>query len=131
MCSNQRKNVRYLAKENAYASLGLGFIKVGEIKDICRSGMAFEYIAYDETKLCLNQHVDIFVSQNVFQLPNLSCNIIYDVPTDTNYISPIFFKNFTNKRCGLQFMDMTEDQESKILTFLENHTKGTLHNQAT
>ena len=131
MESNQRKKSRYLTKENAYASLGLGFTKVGEIKDICRNGMAFEYISYDETKLCLNQQVDIFVSQNVFHLANVSCSIIYDVPADTNYISPIFFKNFTYKRCGLQFMDMTEDQESKILTFLENHTKGTLHIQAT
>ncbi len=128
MESKQRKHDRFFVQNNAYVSLGSGFTKVGSIKDISRGGVSFEYIMYDDPpmKSLQKEKIDIFVSGNGFHLTNVPCNIVYDIAVNTLNSSPLFSRNFTYKRCGIQFEKLDKDHEEQILAFLEKHTTGVI-----
>ncbi len=119
MESERREDVRFMAKNNSYASFGPGFTKVGSLKDISKGGLSFEYIFYEELDKEPSSQVDIFLSMNGFHLESVPCRMVYDVPhrTSTNNL-------FIVKRCGLSFEDLTQEQAIQLYFFLENHTSG-------
>jgi hypothetical protein len=121
-----RKHKRFLVKDNAYVSLGNGFIKVGNIKDISLGGTAFEYISYNDSpnESFSRDKIDIFISRNGFHLTDLPCDVVYDVPVNTFSPSPLFSRNFICRRCGIRFDALSGEHEDKILSFLENYTTG-------
>ena len=124
MNPTKRRYDRYITQENAYVSLGSGFTKVGSIKDISRGGVAFEYILYEESNQNILGKIDIFIARNGFHLTKIPCDIVYDIPVNTNRINPLFTRNFTYKRCGIKFCDLTENHELGIDKFLKQHTLG-------
>lgn len=126
MESKQREHDRLLAKNNAYVSLGSGFIKVGAMKDISKGGASFEYIFFEDFDKKLSQQVDIFISQNGFHLTNLPCDVVYDIPLPLQNQNQIYAKPFIVKRCGIRFKSLTEYQTSQIISFLEKHTLGSI-----
>ena len=114
----RRQFTRYLAQDDAYAVLGGDFAKVGKVCDISLNGLAFtspaEKISHDTFT-----HVDIFLSNNGFHLPDVPCNIVYDVKEHTSgsmEISPY--------RCGLSFNVLQEEQQNKLEFFINNYTTG-------
>ena len=60
MRSEQRKHDRFIPKENAFAALGRKYTRVGKIKDISVGGLAFEYIAGEESNNNASE-IDIFL----------------------------------------------------------------------
>ena len=124
MDTERRKYVRFLPQPNAYAALGASYTKIGKIRDISMGGVAFEYYSGSEE---LNQHdstVTIFITVNSFYLENIPCQIISDQPKSGSNKTPVLNANYRVKRCGLQFMNISEDQRQRLEFFLDHHTQG-------
>ena len=56
--------------------------------------------------------MDIFLSDNEFHLPDVPCNIVYDIKESTSVSLEI-----TPYRCGLKFNSLNEGQENKLEFF--------------
>jgi hypothetical protein len=119
MVSEQREYTRFLTKNNAYASFGQGAIRVGTIRDISMGGISFEYVFYADSVQEDSHQIDIFITQNGFQLSDLPCEVVYDIPLRVSSTTL-----FITKRCGLKFGDLSDVQSSQLKIFLENHTTG-------
>jgi hypothetical protein len=124
MVSEPREYVRFLAKNNAYISLGRGFTRVGTIKDVSLGGVAFEYVIIEDLDQKHTQQLDIFVSGNGFNLSNVPCTIVYDISLGTLNSNYTFSTLIISKRCGVKFCEVTEEQTVQLKFFLENHTTG-------
>ena len=114
----RRKFTRFRTQDNAFAALREDYTKVGKIYDISLNGLAFRYLAEQESEEAFT-HVDIFLSDNGFHLPDVPCTMVYDVKESTpisNTISPY--------RCGLSFKPLEEDDQNKLEFFLNNYTSG-------
>jgi hypothetical protein len=124
MKSEKRRHIRLLAKEGAYAALGTHFSKVGKLKDISRGGLAFRYI--NNTEDCVHDFstVAIFVAENGFYLPDLSCRLIYDFPLNMTTDIQCFKTRFRIIRCGLKFTATTKYQLDKLEFFIDHYTRG-------
>ena len=112
----RRKFTRFRTQDNAFAALRGDYTKVGKIYDISLNGLAFRYLAEQESEEAFT-HVDIFLSENGFHLLDAPCNIVYDVKEHTSgsmEISPY--------RCGLSFKPLNEEVQNKLNFFLNNYT---------
>ena len=124
MVAERRKYVRFLAHPKAYAALGSSFTKIGKIIDISMGGVAFEYYGNREDLIQYDSRITIFITVNNFYLENIPCQIISDLPKCGANKTPVLNANYRVKRCGLQFMAISEDQRQRIEYFLNNHTRG-------
>jgi hypothetical protein len=116
----RRKYVRFLAQDNTFAALRIGFKKVGKISDISINGLAFSYLS-ETVGAGSDRHltqVDIFTSGNNFHLPNVPCKIVYDIqdPTSGKYTGLMMC------RCGLKFKAPTKSQSEQLELFIKSHT---------
>ncbi len=114
----RRKYARYLPQENAFATLGRKYTRVGKIKNIALGGLAFEYIVGEATKENATE-VDIFLVGNVFHLHNIPCRIVYDFDVHVPHVNNSYVKILTTKRCGLQFKPNTDENLIQLKLFLE------------
>jgi hypothetical protein len=119
----KRRQIRFLAKENAFAALGAKFTKVGRVKNISTGGLAFEYITDGDGEDNASQ-LDLFVSGEEFHLPKIPCRVIYDIPARRSNGNRIFFQPFLTKQCGVKFETLTEEKKAKLDLFIEMHTIG-------
>jgi len=112
-----------LPQENAFAALGQSYIKVGKVIDICKSGLAFEYIAREKASSADNQ-VDIFLTGNVFHLYNVPCEIVYETDIHVPHVNNKFVKLLTNRRCGIKFGDLSESDNRELGKFIAAYAIG-------
>jgi hypothetical protein len=124
MIIEQRKYVRFLAQDNAFATLRIGFKKIGKINDISINGLSFSYLTKTaEAGSDLHDaHVDIFHTGNGIHISNVPCRIVYDIP-DPTPDEGLFVKM---SRCGLHFQKLTENKSDQLNFFIKNHTIGIL-----
>ena len=123
MITEKRKHLRFQVKEDAYASFGYTFTKIGKLKDISISGLAFTYFEHTENSAQEFSKVAIFVTDHKFYLPDLTCRLIYDFPADENNNIQNFEKAHRKKRCGVQFVASTETQLEKLKLFINHQTR--------
>ena len=124
MVIEQRKYVRFLAQDNAFATLRIGFKKIGKVNDISEKGLSFSYLtktAEADPDLHDSQ-VDIFHTGNGIHISNVPCRIVYDI-SDPTPDEGLFVKM---SRCGLHFQKLTESQSDQLSIFIKNHTIGIL-----
>ncbi len=101
------------------------FSKIGPINDISRGGLGFNYLhpADNEVPAAETSHIiDIIASNNTFYLTNIPCSLVYDAEVNKDQF--MLMPDLVNKRCGLKFGQLTEEQEKQINLFLEKHTVG-------
>ena len=121
MNTEQRQFRRFFVDDRAFACLRPHFVKLGKIKNISRGGLAFEYLC-DEGCKEDSSELDIFLSGNRFYLPKMPCKVVYDFQTGED-LTPM--STFQDRRCGMQFGELTEEQESKLRLFLDDYSTGT------
>jgi len=137
---NRRIHKRYLAKSGSFAllrstsielnkirdmSMGeIGFaviksrpVKMGQIINISKNGLAFEYIER-QSKTIEVFKLDLLYAEDAFYLGKVLFRPIFDYAIDAE----IPFNSFTIRRCGVQFGELTAQQESKLEYFLNQHT---------
>ena len=125
MISERRKYTRFLAKEDAYAALGINFTRVGKLKDISIGGLAFEYIDYTGSRVQDSSRVAIFHSHKEFHLPNLACRLIYNLTISAENDDLEFTRQYAIHRCAIQFRDITAKQRKRLEFFINHYTCGT------
>lgn len=120
MGSEQRKYVRFSAKDDLFAALRNGFKNVGKIQDISVKGMAFSYLN-EITQMDPADHhtqVDIFTLRNEFHLFNVPCRIVYKTllaAHDEGFSLGTF-------KCGLHFEKLSAIQLDLLNFFIKKYT---------
>ena len=112
----RRKHKRFKAKEGAFAAL-TSDNKMGQINDISRSGLTFQYIGHDESSSGSTE-VEIFSAVADFYLKKVPVKSVMDIQVDGN----IPFSSVPMKQLRLQFGRMTPIQSGLLDYFLQNYT---------
>jgi len=119
---NRRQFPRYNVKEMIFLTFRPEFNKMGKLKNISKSGVAFEYTSFDE-RVCLkdsrgeNVEVDIFSSGGDFHVTRLPCKVVYDVPVAHGSDLHACW----SRRCGLEFESLSIFQSSQLTQLLHAH----------
>jgi len=121
MDTERRKNARLHPKELTFVAVRPEFSRAGELFNISKSGLCFQYLrrhnpGEDKVK---SIKIDIFIIKNNYYLPKVPCILIYDVEDKKEETE--FTKNFEFRRCGLQFGEISFDQAHKMDLYLKNH----------
>lgn len=123
MIVEKRKYARFVAPPNTFAALGKEYTRVGKIIDISQGGLALEYIR-GEVNAINSVEVDIFLVGNVFQLYNVPCKIVYDIQIHEPHVNNNLVKLLTTKKCGIKFVELSEDINFQLKLFIDNHSEG-------
>lgn len=110
---------------NVYAALGRDYEKMGKLIDLSRGGLALEYMSDEDTKTELAQ-VSIFKAGEVFNLHNLPCKVMYDISIPLARDGIQSLKHAHNRRCGVKFNVLPDDDRVQLAMFLESQTKSNL-----
>jgi hypothetical protein len=116
----RRKNPRIPVKSRGDAMLfGSDFAKGVQILDLSEGGVAFRYVAgceQVEGPLELDilwEHVDVFILK-------LKIRVVSDFHIPNEYLLGVI----PVRRCSASFVDLTEDQRSKLNHFIEQRRPG-------
>ena len=115
----RRKHNRYRARDFAFAVFKAHVSKLGQIIDISKSGLAFQYIASKEWSNGTFE-IDMFLADNGFYLYNLTVKTV----SDFEVASESSLSSITMRRRGTQFENPTHDQMSQLEYFIQHHTVG-------
>ena len=114
----RRKSKRYKAAYGAYAVVGPETSKLGQIKDISMSGLAFKYLADEARPNNCSGKLDIIVRQNRFCVKNIPIQTISDFEVAKENV----FSTVRLRQQGVQFGELTPDQISQLEFILKHHT---------
>jgi hypothetical protein len=103
--------------EIAFAVIKSKPIKMGQIINISKDGLAFHYIDRQEASNSLFK-MDILFAQDAFYLDRLLFKPIFDIKIATD----IPLNSFTIRKCGVQFGELSAHQQSRLAYFIRNHT---------
>jgi len=112
----RRKHARFKAKEGAFAVL-TSDNKMGQIKDISRSGLAFQYIGHGEPSSGSTE-MEIFSTVYDFYLKKVPVKSVVDIEVDSN----ILFSSLPIRQLRIQFGEMAPIQSTLLDYFIKNHT---------
>jgi len=112
-------------KELSMGEIGFAVIKsnpskLGRIKDLSISGLAFHYIDNRKTQAGEPFKLDILLADCGFYLENLSFEPISDFELDDDFS----FNSIKTKRLGIKFKELTLNQVSKLKYLIRNYTSG-------
>ena len=119
----QRKNNRFLVKDNAFIALQNGHTRVGNISNISKGGSLFEYIRDRDAEEHDDYTLDIYVFEDQFRLDSIPCIVVYDSSVKKS-IENSYVSLFITSRCGVQFSSLSDDQLKQLSYFIENYTTG-------
>lgn len=120
--SDRRKEKRYSLKENAVVDLDPG---IGQILDISVDGLAFCYMSSSERCFEEQFKLDIlceYSGRRSFNLEGVSCNVIADFEIDNGLSSEELGNEIGSKRCGVQFVKLTQKQSLLLEQFIAKCT---------
>ena len=113
----KRKHDRFKAQKETYVALMNDSVKVGQIINISRDGLAFSYIA-NGPEITGWHNMSIFLSSSYFYLKDLRFKAISDFLIENN----VQFSTVFMKQCGGQFGELTPTQITQLEYFIANHT---------
>ncbi len=123
---DHREHQRYRVPTNSYISLGSDDPIMGQIIDISVGGIAFRYMGSAE--LPDESHLDIFLTEGDLCLSKVPFRTVsdYEIPNTVlcKTVDPIPISCRTMRRSGLQFGELTPDQQAQLEQCLQNHTIG-------
>ena len=120
--AERREEERFRPKKRTFVVFKPQFLKLGKVLDISAGGLCFQYLAKeDQAGNAQAIEADIFMSDNGYYLPDVSCKLVWDTEAKEKMTFPI---GFQNRRCGLRFLRLTKEQQDKLEHFLQVHTAG-------
>ena len=121
MNAERRKSARLHPKEPTFVVVRPEFSRSGELFNISRGGLCFQYLRGlnpgDNRVTPLK--IDMFIINNGYYLPKVPCILIYDVEKR----GPTFPMSLEFRRCGLQFGKLSHEQTRQVGIYLSNHTE--------
>ncbi len=126
MKKDLRAHERRIPIGNVYAALGREYERVGKLIDLSPGGLAFNYMSDANPSPELSR-INIFKVGEVFNLHNLPCKIVYDIPLPHLRDGIESLKRSHNRRCGVKFDKLPKEIKVHLTLFLESHTKTDLN----
>ena len=106
--------------EIAFAVIKSKPIKMGQITNISKDGLAFHYIDRRDGSNSLFK-MDILFAGEAFYLDRLLFKPVFDIKVDTD----IPLNSFSIRKCGVKFGELNHRQRSQLEYFICNHTVDT------
>jgi hypothetical protein len=116
--SERRKNRRFQAQEGAFVSLGTHGPKYWQILDISMGGLSFRYMPESED-LNRARRLDILTHDTLFSLEEIPFTSVSDFEMNDDS-QP----NYSLRRHGVQFGELTPAKIFRLDYFIRNHTRG-------
>lgn len=110
----RRKHKRFKAKEGAFAVL-TSENKMGQIQDISRSGLTFQYIGHSEPSSGSTE-MEIFSTVHDFYLKKVPARVVVDSEIEKT----VPFSSVPMRRVNVQFEEMTPIQSKLLEYFIQN-----------
>lgn len=114
----RRKHKRFKVQEGLFAVLDGDKQKLGPILDVSRGGLSFHYVG--DEKPHTSQEMKIFSSRTDFYMADVPFRTVLDVRLPRG----VPFSSVRMSRCGVQFGDLTHDQNSQLEYLIANYTVG-------
>ena len=121
--TEKRRFTRYDVKDGMYAALGKNYSRIGKVNDISVNGLAFEFLYNDLVSCSLLSPMTLLLFGLKFQELNLSCKIIYELPSHAN--ANVVAGTLIKKRCGVRFLSLTTNQKEIIDDLISKHATKT------
>jgi len=118
-CVERRQMKRFKVAEGAFAALVNRGAKLGQIKDISKSGLSFRYIDSEEQPADASE-LKILLGNGGLCVDKIPFKKV----TDFEIKSEFSFSSIKMRQIGLQFGDLTPVQRVHLNNFIENHTIG-------
>ena len=115
----RRQRQRFKATEMAFAALVNHNSKLGQIKDISTAGLSFRYIE-DPGQTDDARELKIIIGQRGLYLDKIPFRKIFDFEIDSEYS----FSSIKMRQIGLQFGELSTEQEHRLHLFIQEHTVG-------
>lgn len=115
--TEKRKHKRFKAKEGAFAVVTSDYNKIGQIGNISKCGLAFQYIENGEP-LRGSVEVEIFSAAKNFYLRKLTAKVVMDSEVD----SIVPFSALPLRKLVVQFEKMKPNQMLMLDYFLQKYT---------
>jgi len=122
MNAERRRNARLNPKELTFVVVRPEFSKSGELLDISRVGLCFQYLhkINPGEDVVTPLKIDIFTINNGYYLPKVPCTLVYDVEDKEG--AKLFPMSLEFRRCGLQFGKLSHEQTRQVELYLSNYT---------
>ena len=115
----RRQQKRFRAQEGAFAALVAQESRLGQIKDISVRGLSFRYIDSHE-KLDNADELKIILGNQGLYLDRVPFVKISDFEIESEYS----FSTIKMRQIGLQFGELTAEQNMQLERFIQQHTIG-------
>jgi hypothetical protein len=122
MATDNRKDKRFSMGEEVIVALRNKSSRVGRVKDISMGGLSFEHI-YDEELEQEPSKRDVSLWVDSYSMTDIPCRVVYDIPISEPPEYDYLTVHFKTRRCGIQFIKLTKNQETQLDYFLKSHTK--------
>ncbi len=115
--TEKREHKRFKAKKGAFACLRSDHNKLGQIKDISKGGLAFQY---DTSGGQFNgsAEMDIFLAGDNFYLKNVPVRKVVDFEVNNK----ISFSSLPLRQRNMEFGEMKPIQIFQLYYFIQHHT---------
>jgi len=115
----RRQWKRFKVAEGAFAALINHSSKLGQIRDISEKWLSFRYIDSEEGPSEARE-LKIILSSGGLCLEGIPFKEV----TDFAIKSEFSFSSIKMRRIGLEFGELTPEQETRLSNFIQNHTLG-------
>ncbi|MBW2568339.1 MAG: PilZ domain-containing protein [Deltaproteobacteria bacterium] len=116
----KRKFKRFNIKDLSFALLkSASHEKLGEIVDISKGGLAFQYLM-GEHQIKGSVELDIILAGNGFHIKKIPCKTI----SDFEMTNKIYFSSLRMRRHSIKFGELNDHQISELDYFIKQHTIG-------
>jgi len=109
---------RYNASDGAFAAISPNSFKLGQILNISRGGLAFQYIETSRSNTYNIEEKNVFLSSKGYYVRSIPFKIVTDrpIPNDTP-CSTIMMR-----QCSIEFGEMSFDQKINLDNYIINNT---------
>jgi hypothetical protein len=115
----RRQSKRFKVAEGAFAALINHSNKLGQIKDISEKGLSFRYIG-SEAEHSEARELKIILGNGGLCLEGIPFKEVSDFEIKREFS----FSSIRMRRIGLEFGELTPEQQARLSTFIQNHTIG-------
>lgn len=120
LTADKRKHKRYQVRDLTFVKLSSESEEdMGQILDISKGGLALRYLVTSEKSENFSE-LDIFVTGDSFTIDQIPFKTVSNLLLENRSpFSPTILKRF-----GVQFKELTSDQDSRLDHFISNYTLG-------
>jgi hypothetical protein len=119
---DRRQSTRYATNSDFFLAFWPSLDRVGKLRDVSDSGVAFEYAVFDVKDEVMDVEVDIFASRpSHLMLRRVPCKVVYDIKLERPSMVGI-----ETRRCGLRFENLSQQHTELLKILLSKYVSNAL-----